>query len=663
MRINNFFGFKNTLPNTPILFYIHKFDKILILMMYRFSDYDVIVVGGGHAGIEAALASARMGENTLLITQTLDSIGRLSCNPSIGGISKGNIVREIDALGGQMGLLADASMIQYRLLNKSRGPAVQAPRIQADKFLYSQLAKHAVELEKNLHVFQDTVCDIISSNTNETGFVAGGFVECVKTERGRTFSAKAVVLATGTFLEGRIYIGEYDSPDGRLGERAAVGLGSNLSQKGFTMGRLKTGTPMRLLRSSVDFSLTEKQESDEIMRPFSFSNAEIHRPYAECYITYTNEQTHEIIKNNFGFAPLFSGKIKGTGARYCPSIEDKVKKFPERTRHHVYIEPEGLNTEELYVNGLSSSLPEYVQDAMLRTIPCFKNAVISRPAYAVDYAYISPIQLSSDLQTMRIKGLFTAGQINGTSGYEEAGGQGIIAGINAALFSRSLKFKDEKFTPFVLGRDEAYIGVMIDDLITQGVDEPYRMFTARAEYRLKLRHDTADERLTEKAFKIGLQKEDALKRLTAKINMRNEIIKRWKEIKITEKAAADYPELKVHIGKSLEDSLHDPQISIDTVKHLDPSFLSYPNDIADSAELEIRYEHYIKVQDKRIEKVKRMENIRIPADFNYDEVSGLSTESCSRLKKVRPETIGQAGRISGIRPSDIMLLSVRLSRK
>ncbi len=629
-------------------------------MTYRFSDYDVIVVGGGHAGIEAALAAARMGENTLLITQTLDSIGRLSCNPSVGGISKGNIVREIDALGGEMGKLADASMIQYRLLNKSRGPAVQAPRVQADKFLYSQLAKHTVELEKKLHVFQDTVCDVVSSHTNDSGFVEYGAVQCIKTERGRIFSAKAIVLATGTFLEGKIYIGEFESADGRLGERAAVGLGTALAAKGFTVGRLKTGTPMRVLRRTVNFSLTEEQEADAVMRPFSFAAAEIHRPYAKCYITHTNEKTHEIIRNNLGRAPLFSGKIKGTGARYCPSIEDKIKKFPERTRHHVYIEPEGLNTEELYINGLSSSLPEDVQDTMLRTIPCFENAVITRPAYAVDYAYVSPIQLSSDLQTRRIAGLFLAGQINGTSGYEEAGGQGIIAGINAALYSRSLKFKDEPFHPFVLKRSEAYIGVMIDDLVTQGVDEPYRMFTARAEYRLKLRHDTADERLTERAYGIGLQKKDAAERLHKKLQDREKVISGWGKIKVTGELTEKYPMLKTHLGKNLKEVLHDPQIPLSLVTEIDTESASFPQELLESAELEIRYEHYIACQDRRIDKVKRMDTMKIPHNFNYDEISGLSAESCARLKAVCPETLGQAGRIPGIRPSDIMLLAVRM---
>lgn len=626
---------------------------------FRFCDYDVIVVGAGHAGIEAALASARMGESTLLITQTLDSVGRLSCNPSIGGVAKGNIVREIDALGGEMGKLADASMIQYRLLNKSRGPAVQAPRVQADKFLYSQLAKHAVELQKNLHVFQDTVSDIICSNTNESGITQNGSVQAVLTERGREFSAKSVVLCAGTFLEGKIYIGEYESDDGRLGERAASGLGTALQRKGFEAARLKTGTPMRILRSSVDFSFMEEQEADKIMRPFSFSNAEIHRPYAHCYVTHTNEKTHQVIRSGFERSPLFSGKIKAIGARYCPSVEDKVKKFPERERHHIYIEPEGLNTEELYINGLSSSLPEDIQDRMIRTIPGLEEVVITRPAYAVDYLFVSPLQLNSDLQTRRVKGLFLAGQINGTSGYEEAGGQGIIAGINAALFSRSFKYNDEPYKPFTLGRDEAYIGVMIDDLITQGVDEPYRMFTARAEYRLKLRHDNADERLTEKSYRAGLQTENSVKRLKDKLNEREKIINTWKNIKITSEIVKEEPALEKHLGKTLAESLQDPQIPLSAILNIDGNGSAYPSDAAESAELEIRYEHYIDAQDKRIAKVKRMENLHIPPDFDYDKVSGLSTESCARLKKVCPETLGQAGRIPGIRPSDIMLLAVR----
>lgn len=618
-------------------------------MNFTFSQYDVVVVGAGHAGIEAALASAKLGAQTLLITQSLDAIGRLSCNPSIGGISKGNIVREIDALGGIMGKLADRTMLQYRLLNKSRGPAVQAPRVQVDKALYSHLAKQAVETQKNLHVFQDTVIDLHCEDARVCG---------VKTERGRIFTALAVVIASGTFLEGRIYIGEYSSPDGRLSERAAIGLGTALQKKGFQMMRLKTGTPSRVLRSSIDFSKLQIQEAESLMQPFSFGAEPIQRPYIPCYVTYTNENTHRIIRENIARSPLYSGVIKATGARYCPSIEDKVVKFPDRERHQLFIEPEGLETDEMYINGLSSSMPEDVQDAFLHTVAGLEHAVITRPGYAVDYAVLYPTQLSADLQTKRIAGLFTAGQINGTSGYEEAGGQGLIAGINAALFARAAGEK-KNYTPFILHRDEAYIGVMIDDLITHGVDEPYRMFTARAEYRLKLRHDTADERLTARAFALGLQTADAYQRLQQKLSEKNNLITTWKSEKVDLSRANEYPQLAKHAGETVEKALHDPAVNVEAV--LSEKTRSVSPEILYGAETEIRYADYIAAQDARIEKIKKMEHTKIPVDFDYDSVSGLSTESKNRLKKVQPQTLGQASRVQGIRPSDIMLLMVELS--
>ena len=617
-------------------------------MSYRYSDYDVIVIGGGHAGIEAALAPARMGQKTMMVTQSLDTIGRLSCNPSIGGISKGNIVREIDALGGEMGRLADATMIQYRLLNRSRGPAVQAPRVQADKYRYSQLAKHTLELEKNLHIYQDTIVDFVTE---------AGRIQAVVTSRGRTISAKAVVLTTGTFMEGKIFIGEYEASAGRLGEEAARGLGVALRRMGFTVGRLKTGTPPRILCTSVDFTNLECQDGDIDVRPFSFAYDRVSRPMVSCHVTYTNEETHRIIRENIHRSPLYSGKIQGVGPRYCPSIEDKVVRFAERDRHQLFLEPEGLDTEELYINGLSSSLPEEVQDQFMRTLPGLEEAVVTRPSYAVEYDYLDPTQLTSALETKRIRGLFTAGQINGTSGYEEAGGQGLIAGINAALYARA---GNGTYEPFVLGRAEAYIGVLIDDLVTLGTKEPYRMFTARAEYRLKLRHDTADERLTERAFAIGLQKSEALDRLQKKLALRAEMSVLLEGRRVKTADAEGFPSLAKHIGKSCAEALRDPLVPLEDILALDTSFQAYTSEIQTAAELEIRYVHYIGAQDRRIEKLKKMDGAQIPADFDYDAIASLSMESKMKLKSIKPATLGQASRISGLRSSDIMLLMVYL---
>ena len=689
--------------------------------------YDVAVVGAGHAGIEAALANARMGLKTVLITQTPDAIGRMSCNPSIGGIAKGNIVREIDALGGEMAKLIDRSMIQFRMLNKSRGPAVQAPRSQADKITYSQLARHICEMTPNLFTLMDTVTDILttesttalppnSDSSADSGSIPGerrgniganidspdyatqaarsGMrqkVTGIVTERGRIIPVRAVVLTTGTFLGGRIFIGEYDAPCGRLGESGAYGLTASLHRLGFTTGRLKTGTPPRILKSTVDFSKLEEQPGDVKVVPFSFDDVKVERPMVNCHVVYTNERTHEIIRNNIGRSPLYSGKISGIGPRYCPSIEDKVMRFAERDRHQIFVEPEGLETDEIYLNGLSSSLPESVQDAFMRTMTGFENAVQSRPGYAVEYDFVEPTQLFPSLETKRVAGLFNAGQINGTSGYEEAAGQGLIAGMNAGLYSRAHKqlcgplseipetikavpisiepnafhpslnmsvielanfarmseqetkelndfecsvqksagYENFKvipdYKPVILGRDEAYIGVLIDDLVTLGTKEPYRMFTARAEYRLKLRHDTADRRLAKYAFECGLKTQ-------AQFDAINEKYARLEEIEAL------------------------------LLKKPDMENPGYDEKDWEGAKIEVKYKYYIEKQDKRVEKLHKMENAHIPPDFDYGSIPSLSAESRMKLEKVRPVTLGQANRISGIRNSDIMLLMVYLKR-
>ncbi len=589
-------------------------------------DYDAIVIGGGHAGIEACLALSREGFSTLLITQSLDAIGRMSCNPSIGGLAKGNLVREIDALGGEMGHLADKAMIQMRMLNKRRGPAVQAPRAQEDKFTYSRIAKETLESEEKLSLFMDTVVDFITEN----GTVAG-----VVTERGWRISAKAVVLTTGTFMDGRIFIGEYDAPCGRLSESAAIGLGDSLRRLGFHTGRMKTGTPARVRKSTLDFDEMEIQDGDTPMLPFSFETDCIDRTSIPCYVTYTNEETHRIIRENISRSPLYGGKIVGKGPRYCPSIEDKVVRFPDRERHQIFVEPEGIGTEEMYLNGLSSSLPEDVQHAFIHSIPGLRHAEIMRPAYAVEYDYLNPLDLYPSLESKILSNLFIAGQTNGTSGYEEAAAQGLIAGINAAE-----RLKGEK--PFILSRTESYIGVLIDDLVTKGTKEPYRMFTSRAEYRLSLRHDTADQRLTRKGYEVGLAGKDRLDRLERK----SEEIRRVKEILQHTRIGA----------KSAYDTLKEPEKDIHELKI--SSLASYPEEVLREAELDIRYSGYIDRQERELEKARKAENMEIPSDFDYDSVDGISAEAREKLKAVRPVSIGQAGRISGIRVSDTAVLAV-----
>ena len=616
------------------------------------ADFDAIVIGGGHAGIEASLALARLGFQTMLITQSLDTIGRLSCNPSIGGLSKGNIVREIDALGGEMAKLIDRSMIQFRILNRRRGPAVQAPRAQADKFLYSRLAKETVEHQKNLLPFQDTVTDFITDHS-------GSRIQGVITERGRRFTCRTVVMTTGTFMEGKIFIGDYETSSGRLGEPAAIGLGTSLRRLGFTVARLKTGTPARVASSSIDYGKMEEQPGDSEIVPFSFSNETVDRPQVPCFITYTNEKTHEIIRNNMDKSPLYGGKIVGTGPRYCPSIEDKVVRFPDRDRHQIFIEPEGLGSEEMYLNGISSSLPETVQEAFIRTLPGLENVKIMRPGYAVEYDFIDPRQLTPSLMTKKIEGLFSAGQTNGTSGYEEAGCQGLLAGINAAMYMQGRE-------PLILSRSEAYAGVLVDDLVTLGTKEPYRMFTSRAEYRLCLRHDTADIRLTEKAYLAGMKDEEAVAALNAKIADIDEIKELLAGRRVcnadVELAAGRITGLENRLGDSFSKLMTVPEYTSGDLLIIEPELLSRNRQHFEQAAVDIKYEGYIERQQKQINRFKRMENLAIPADFNYKTLAGISTESIEKLNEIRPVSIGQASRIAGVRSSDIAVLLVALRR-
>ncbi|MBN2510980.1 MAG: tRNA uridine-5-carboxymethylaminomethyl(34) synthesis enzyme MnmG [Spirochaetales bacterium] len=610
---------------------------------------DAIVIGGGHAGIEAALALPRLGFETLLITQNLDTIGKLSCNPAVGGLSKGNIVREIDALGGEMGKLIDATMIQFRILNQRRGPAVQAPRAQADKWEYSSLAKTTLEKEKGLHLFQDTVCDLMVDTDRRT-------VKGVITERGHSIRAKTVVLTTGTFMEGRIFIGEYSAQSGRLGEPAALGLGTALRRLGCSVGRMKTGTPARVARSSLDFSKFEEQPGDEIMLPFSFSSVRVDRPSESCYIAYTNEKTHQVIRDNMQRSPLYSGKIVGKGPRYCPSIEDKVVKFPDRERHQIFIEPEGYLSEEMYLNGISSSLPEEVQLRFLRTVPGLEQVHVMRPGYAVEYDYLDPRELYPSLESKLYANLFIAGQTNGTSGYEEAAGQGFVAGLNAGLKLRGRE-------PLILSRAEAYIGVLIDDLVTLGTEEPYRMFTSRAEYRLSLRHDAADVRLFEKAEYAGILGTEARERLTEKRKGLEEIQELLKKRRLKEKDVFPDIGIEVQAGKTFLDLVRVPEISIDHLKELEPGLARYPESWLKQKELDIKYEGYIQRQERQVRRFERMELVKIPRDFNYDKVEGISNESREKFKRILPMNIGQASRISGVRNSDIAVLLVCLGRK
>jgi len=622
------------------------------------SDFEAIVIGGGHAGIEAALALARMGTRTVLVTQNPDTIGKMSCNPAIGGLAKGNLVREVDALGGQMGILADQTAIQMRMLNQSRGQAVQAPRAQSDKALYSALARKALENQPQLSIFMDTVVDILTDS-------AGKKIEGVLTGRGRKIGANTVVLTTGTFMEARLFIGEWTGPGGRLGEPAAVGLGDALRARGFPVGRMKTGTPARIKASSVDMSRLEAQYGEGKPLYFSFLEKDYSRPDLPCHIVWTSAATHEIIRGGLDRSPLYSGAIVGKGPRYCPSIEDKVVRFPDRERHQVFVEPEGEYTDEVYLNGLSSSLPEDVQAAFYRSLPGFEKAEIVRPAYAVEYDYLAPSALYASLESRLVAGLFIAGQTNGTSGYEEAAAQGLMAGINAR---RYLDGADA----LILGRDQAYIGVLIDDIVTLSPKEPYRMFTSRAERRLALRQDSADLRLTPMGMEMGLVDEERREIFEKRRQGIDELSALLSGRKIAPADARDNQDFLPHVGESLATALRDPRIGALADAQLNnksflvpliPESAAYPESWIQTATLDVRYKGYLEKEERLAARVDRSDRLRIPQGFSYRGVLGLSSESIEKLEAVQPLTLGQASRVPGVRKADSALLYVALLRK
>lgn len=610
-------------------------------------EFDIIVVGAGHAGCEASLAGARLGFKVGLFTLNLDTIAQMSCNPAIGGLAKGHIVREIDALGGEMAKVTDRAGIQFRMLNRSKGPAVWSLRAQCDRLIYRLEMRKSLEAEKNIIIKQASVESLI---------VEDGKVKGVIDRLGIKYRAGAVVITTGTFLNGLIHIGLETMEAGRAGEFPSKGLSKSLADLGFKMGRLKTGTPPRLDSRTIDFSRLEPQYGDDPPPPFSYSTDRITNPQLPCYITYTNKETHEIILKNLDRSPLYSGRIKGIGPRYCPSIEDKVVKFSDKERHQVFLEPEGLETKEYYANGISTSLPFDVQLRLVRSIKGLEEAEIMRPGYAIEYDFVYPTQLKHSLETKLIENLFLAGQINGTSGYEEAAGQGIIAGINAAL---KLKGKE----PLILGRDEAYIGVLIDDLVTKGTQEPYRMFTSRAEYRLLLRHDNADMRLTEKGYRIGLVKEEQYERFIKKKEAIEKEIKRLRSKRVKPE---EINQLLLERGttplseaQSLEQLLKRPEIRYRDIMALEGS--SLPDEIADAVEIEVKYEGYIKKHLELVERLRRLEGMAIPPDFDYTRLK-LSKEVLSKLLEVRPANIGQASRIPGVTPAAVSLIMIELTR-
>lgn len=615
--------------------------------------YDVIVVGGGHAGCEAAAAAANLGSKTMLVTMNMQTIGQMSCNPAMGGIAKGQIVREIDALGGYSGIIADKSAIQFKMLNLSKGPAMWSPRTQNDRMLFAEEWRLALENTPNLDFFQDMVKNIIIEN----GKVAG-----VITNIGVEIRGKAVVLTNGTFLNGLIHIGEKQFGGGRMGEPKAFGITEQLLSLGFEAGRMKTGTPVRIDGRSLDYSKMEEQKGDENPQKFSYLDTPKLKEQRSCYITYTNETVHDILRSGFDRSPMFNGTIQSIGPRYCPSIEDKINRFAERNRHQLFVEPEGWKTVEIYVNGFSSSLPEDIQAKALRHVPGFENAKIFRPGYAIEYDYFPPTQLKHTLETKLIENLFFAGQINGTTGYEEAAGQGLIAGINA---HNKVHGKDE----FTLSRDEAYIGVLIDDLITKGTEEPYRMFTSRAEYRLLLRQDNADIRLTEKSYNIGLASEERLRKVEEKIKKSGELEEFLKELSL--KPNVINPILEENESNPVDQAyrasqiLTRPNINLEKLSKIEiigNKAREYSEEIQEQAEINIKYKGYIEKEKENVAKLQRMENIKIPDDFDFSKVASLSSEALQKMNNIRPKNIAQASRISGVSPADINVLLIYLGK-
>ena len=621
-----------------------------------FPEYDIIVVGAGHAGCEAAAAAANMGSKVLLITMNMQTIAQMSCNPAMGGIAKGQILREVDAMGGYSGIVSDRSMIQFRMLNRSKGPAMWSPRVQSDRMLFSTTWREMLENTPNLDFYQDMVSGLL---------VKDGYINGVKTGLGHEIKGKAVVLTNGTFLNGVIHIGEKQFGGGRVAEKAATGITEQLVDLGFESARLKTGTPPRIDGRSLDYSKMEEQKGDEFISGFSFleENKLLPKSQKSCWVTYTNTQVHEILKTGFNSSPMFQGRIKGSGPRYCPSIEDKINRFAERERHQLFVEPEGWNTVEIYVNGFSTSLPEQVQLKALMLVPGFENCKMFRPGYAIEYDYFPPTQLKASLETKLIKNLFFAGQINGTTGYEEAACQGLMAGINAYNATHNAE-------PLVLKRSEAYIGVLIDDLINKGTDEPYRMFTSRAEYRTLLRQDNADLRLTKIGYKLGLASQKRVDKVIEKESNIKNILNLFNSTTIEPTEAETYllqiGSSKMVVKQKLAQLLLRPSVSIlemlQSIPSLSEIFKNFDRESMEQAEIQTKYDTYLQKEQELVNKMSMLENLQIPSNFDYEKLVSLSTEAKQKFKKIQPQTLGQASRISGVNPSDVQILMIYMGR-